>query len=343
MRDLEPILKDSVAVPYVSVVPSWEAMQLWRTNRRDYNEVMSEGFTLAMLDARLSLDVCPSTEVNASWLRNQRVVALCGASGMTDDMARLLADWVKEGGGLLATYDTGLFDQNGKLRPGGGALKDVLGVEFKGEALPSQPECYYRIKETHPALGEYHSGDTLKGDSRLLPLAAVGGGKVLADCWNLGTKESRGPAIIVNTYGKGRTVYISGSLEAQYTSSRVPTHRNILASAVRYLAGDAPVPFTISAPCGVYGVLRRGLNGDLTLWLLANIGFKDADIGRMRQEFVPVPNVEVQVLVPQGRSVKSVHLVRAGREAPFTVTAGYAVVTIPAVHVAEIVHLELGS
>jgi hypothetical protein len=342
MRRLEPILKDSVAVPYVSVVPSWEAMQLWRTQRHGFNMPMSEGFALAMLDERLSLDVCPSTELSAEWLRNQRVVALCGASGMTDDQAHLLTDWVKAGGGLLATFDTGLYDENGKVRPGG-ALEEVLGVKIKGEPLPSQPECYYRIKETHAALGEYHSGATVKGDGRLLPVEAVGSAKVLADCWNLGTKETRGPAIVVNTYGKGRTIYISGSLEANYTSSRVPSHRRILASAVRNLAGDAPVPFTISAPRGVYGVLRRAPNADLTLWLLANVGFKDADVGRMRQEFVPVTNVEVKILVPEGRTVKAVHLVRSQREVPFTLAGGYAVATLPAVHIAEIVHLELES
>jgi len=342
MRRVEPILKDSVAVPYVTVVPSWEALQLWRSGRRGWNVEMSEGFTLAMLDERLSLDVCPSTEVTAKWLEGQRVIALCGASGLSSDTARLLTDWVERGGGLLATYDTGLYDENGQVRPGG-ALREVLGVDIKGEALDTQPECYYRVKETHPALGEYHSGAVVIGDGRLLPVEAVGGARVLADCWNLGTKESRGPAMVVNTYGKGRTVYISGSLEAHYTSSRVLSHRRVLTAAVRYLAGEVPPPFTLGAPRGVYGVLRRAPNADLTLWLLANVGFKDADIGRMRQEFMPVPNVEVSVLVPQGRRVKAVHLVRSRREVPFTLTGGYAVVTIPAVHVAEIVHLELGS
>jgi hypothetical protein len=157
----------------------------------------------------------------------------------------------------------------------------------------------------------------------------------------MGTKEARGPAIVVNTYGKGRTVYISGSLEAHYASSRVASHRRILASAVRCLAGDAPLPFTISAPHGVFGVLRRAPNGDLTLWLLANIGFKDADSGRMRQEYVPVSNVAVRIQVPEGKRVKAAHLVRAHREAPLTVTAGYAEMTLPAVPVAEIVRLEL--
>jgi hypothetical protein len=341
MREAEPILKDSIPVPYVTVVPSWEALQLWRTQRSGSNVQMNEGFTLAMLDERLNLDVCPSTEISAGWLRNQRVIALCGASGMTNELAELLANWVADGGGLLATYDTGLYDENGQLRPGG-FLKEVLGIEMSGEPLQTRPECYYRIHETHPALGEYRSGAIVKADGRLLPVKAIGNAKVLADCWNLATKESRGPAIVAHAYGKGRTIYLNGSLEAHYAASRIPAHRHILASAVRYLAADAPAPFTIDGPRGVYGVVRRAPNGDLTLWLLANIGFKDADIGRMRQEFTPVPNVEVGILVPPGRSVKSVRLLRAGRSVPHTVVNGYARATLPSLHIAEVIHLELG-
>lgn len=341
MRRAEPILKDSVPVPYVTIVPTWESLQLWRTQRSSWDILMSEGFALAMLDERISFDVNPSTEMSKEWLKGQRVIALCGASGVRDEDARLLADWVKGGGGLLATYDTGLYDEKGEVRRGGGVLKEVLGVEMKGEPLESQANCYYRIQKTHPALGQYGKGAKVMGDSMLMPVEARAGAMVLADCWNLGTRESRGPAIIVNPYGRGRTIYISGSLEAHYTTSRVPSLRQVLGSMVRYLGGDAPMPFSLSAPRGVYGVLRQALNGDLVLWVLANLGFKDADVGMMRQEYMPVPNVEVRILVPAGRQVKSIELVRGGRSASFTMDAGYAVLTLPAVHIAEVVHLQL--
>lgn len=340
MRVVEPLLKDSVPVPYVTVIPTWEALQLWRTKRRGWNVAMSEGFTLAMLDERLSLEVCPSTEITGAWLWEQRVIALCGASGLTRELARLLTEWVARGGGLLATYDTGLYDEHGQLQAGG-LLQDLLGVKMEGEPLDTEPECYYRIQETHPALGEFRAGTSVKGDGRMLPVTAVGGAKVLADCWNLGTKKSRGPAIVANQHGRGRTVFINGSLEAHYTTSRVSSHRRLLASVVRYLAGDALPPFALEAPRGVYGVLRRAPNADLALWVLANVGFKDAAIGRMRQEFTPVPNVAVKILIPAGRTVKAVNLARAGRSVPFNVLAGYAEATIPVLHVAEMVHLEL--
>jgi hypothetical protein len=212
---------------------------------------------------------------------------------------------------------------------------------MKGEPLPSISECYYRVKTAHPALGDYGPGALLMGDTQLLPVAPVGTARVLADCWNLGTDEVRGPAIIANKYGKGRTVYVAGSLEAHYVSSRVVSLRRLLCSMLRYLSQDAPPHFTISAPRGVYGVLRQAANGDLVLWMLANVGFKDADIGRMRQEFVAVSNVQVKILTPKGRSVKAVHLVRAGRTVPSSLEDGYVVAEIPLLHVAEIVHVEL--
>ena len=181
----------------------------------------------------------------------------------------------------------------------------------------------------------------MQGDGLLVPVEARGEATVLADCWNLGTNESRGPAIIAHSYGQGRTLYISGSLEAHYVSSRLASIRQLMGSMVSYLGGGAPMPFHLSAPRGVYGVLRRATNGDVVLWLLANVGFKDADIGRMRQEFVPTSNIEFRVLVPPGRQVKSIKSLRIERSVPFKLESGYAVATIPTLDIAEIVHLEL--
>src|SRR5579875_2409244 len=340
MRRVEKIHKDSVPVAYVSIVPTWESLQRWR--ERGWNwPLMSQAFGLVMLDERISVDVNPSTEMSEEWLAGQRVIALCGASGLSDEEARKLGEWVKGGGGLLATYDTGLYDAEGQLRKDGGALKEVLGVELKGEPLRSEPECYYRVKEGHEALGEYGPGAVVEGDGRLVPVEVRGGAKILAECWNLGTNEVRGPAVVVNRYGKGRTIYISGSLEANYRYDRVRSTGQLLASIVRYLGGGEPLPYKLKAPRGVYGVLRRAVNGDLVLWVLADVGFKDVAAGRMRQEFVPASNVEVSIRIPSGRRAKGMRLIRTDREVPFRLEDGYAVTTISSLHIAEVIHLEL--
>ena len=88
-----------------------------------------------------------------------------------------MSEWVKRGGGLLATYDSGLYDEQGRLRQDGGALQEVLGVEMKGEPLASQSESYYRIKESHAAFGEYGAGAMVEGDGRLVAVEALDGAK----------------------------------------------------------------------------------------------------------------------------------------------------------------------
>jgi hypothetical protein len=341
MKRVESIHKDSEPVPYVTVVPTWESLQRWRARGRSWNwPLMTQAFGLVMLDERISVDVNPSTEMSEEWLARQRVIALCGASGISNTDAGRLTAWVHQGGGLLATYDTGLYDGEGRLRTNGGALKEVLGVEMKGEPLTSQPECYYRVKERHAALGEYGPGAVVEGDGRLVPVQLTGEAKLLAECWNLGTNEVRGPAVVVNRYGNGRAIYVSGSLEANYLYDRVRSTAQLLGSIVRYLGGGAVVPFKLQAPRGVYGVLRRAKNGDLVLWVLGNVGFKDAAGGLMRQEYMPVPGVEVSIRIPEGRQVKGMQLKRAEQSLPFKVEDGYAVANIPSLHIAEVVQLE---
>jgi hypothetical protein len=341
MEKAEPILKDSLPVSYVSIVPTWESLQLWRSKRYSWNMNMAEGLVLAMLENHISVDMAPSTELAPDWLNQQKVIALCGASALSDAQAEMLRAWVNSGGGLLATYDTGLYDDRGRVRSDGGALREVLGVDLKDEPLEPQPDCYYRIRRAHPALAGYEPDTAVQADLRLVPAAAHGAATVLADCWNLGTTESRGPAIIANQYGKGRTIYIAGSLEAFYVSTRIESIRRILAATVSYLAGDAPKPFTLSAPAGVYGILRKASNSDPILWVLANVGFKDATAGRMRQEFLSVPDISASVLVPEGRHLRSVRLIRANRTIPATTKDGYARFSLPPVHIGEVIHLEL--
>ncbi len=342
MRRVEAIHKNSVPVPYVSIVPTWESQQAWRTKRAAWNwPLMSQALGLVMLDEGISVDVNVSPEMSGAWLRGQRVIALCGASGISDAQAAKLARWVEDGGRLLATYDTGLYDENGELRPNGGALRLVLGVEMKGPPLASEPECYYRATHRHAALGELAAGAIVQGDGRLVPIQVREGAQVLMECWNLGTGAVRGPAVVVNQFGKGRALYIAGSLEANYLYDRVESTRKLLGAVVKFLAGNAPLPFKLEAPRGVYGVLRRAAKGDLALWVLGNVGFKDADAGLMRQEYVSIPNVKVSVLIPEGRRAKTMRFIRANRSADFHLEDGYAVAVLPSLSVAEVVHLVL--
>jgi len=335
----EPVLKDSVPVPWAAIVPTADCLEMFRARRQSWNLMMSEGMALVMLDERFSFDVVPNLELTPELLASQKVIALCGASAITDADAQLLGDWVKNGGGLLATYDSGLYKENGELRQDGGALRDILGVEMTADASDGHANSFYRITRMHPALGDYREGELVMGDAMLMRVPVRPEATVLAECVNAATDQVLGPAIVANQYGRGRAIYVGGSLEANYVSSRVVSLRRMLASMLRFLAQDASAPFSLEAPRGVYGILRQAPSGDLALWVVANVGFKDAAVGRMRQDYLPVPNVVAKVLIPEGRHLKSVELLRRNQTAEFTMDGAYAVIRLPVVHIAEVVHM----
>jgi hypothetical protein len=79
----------------------------------------------------------------------------------------------------------------------------------------------------------------------------------------------------------------------------------------------------------------------LALWVLANLGFKDAVVGRMRQEYLPLSQIEVGIRIPVGKQAKAMRLMRAEQPVSFRVEEGYAVAIIPTLHIAEVVHLVL--
>jgi hypothetical protein len=61
----------------------------------------------------------------------------------------------------------------------------------------------------------------------------------------------------------------------------------------------------------------------------------------MRQEYMTVREVEVGIRIPAGRTAVGMRLMRADREVAFREVDGYAVGTIPTLHIAEVVHLAL--
>ena len=58
---------------------------------------------------------------------------------------------------------------------------------------------------------------------------------------------------------------------------------------------------------------------------------------------MPGSNVKAMALVPEGRQVKSIELVRVEPSASFVTKVGEAVLALPGVHIAEVVHLQFAK
>ena len=81
--------------------------------------------------------------------------------------------------------------------------------------------------------------------------------------------------------------------------------------------------------------------GVFLLHLLADTGNKTNKL-RIREDFLPVENVKVRVRVPEGRSVRSVSLLRGGAGLQSRVAGGWVEVTVPRILIHDAVRVDLG-
>ncbi len=259
-------------------------------------------------------------------LARYAVVYAANAACLSDAQCAMLADYVRNGGKLLATHLTSVADEHGRVRRNFG-LAEVFGAEFQQPEPVEIPDLYLKLA----------GGEMIPQDPQILRFRAHGS-EVLAETIDRGRRANLGPAVVRRAYGKGEVIYIGSSLEAIYEETRMQVLR-------KYLGGLMEAWL---APGRSYQVeFRPGLmphfmasENVLLLHLLADTGDKDKHL-RVREGFLPVTGVKARIRVPQGRAVRTVSLLRAGERLAAAPRGGWIEVTVPRVFVHEAVKVEL--
>jgi len=251
----EPFVKGAEPVPYVAVVTS-EPTMLYR-GRSDASSHANELIgALKALDAlHIQHDVVADWNLRADVLKPYQLLVLPNVGCMSDAQVEAVRDWVRQGGSLLATTESSLFDENCAPRRDF-ALGDVLGLrvdepisnavqtaDTKGPIYIHPGQDRHAIFEGLPKTELILPGDavaarTLEGR----PLA-----RRIADAGTpmhapLGPTEQA--AIHLNRFGNGRAVWVAASLFArsryQDPLTGVRWTDRLIRNLVRQLAPEAP-------------------------------------------------------------------------------------------------------
>ncbi len=220
--------------------------------------------------------------------------------------------YVRNGGGLIATYATSLYDSEGRRQPRF-ALEELLQVRpIRPSAELARWMEYYSSK-----LGGPHDLYIVRrGDKRLVPawfyepVEALPGSQVDADIVR-GTGQPLLPAVVSSSYGKGRVVYLSSSLESFYGQSNARVVGEFLEALVRAAAPGDP-PYQVSGPETVIANLTVK---DVEYVLhLANWTGSKFEMPRVDEYYIaPVENVHVRLQIPNGKKLDRLHLLVPGR------------------------------
>lgn len=158
----------------------------------------TKGFRLLMQDSCLPYDYAAYGQLEKSGVPGSyKVLVLPLSSAMSDREIDAAAEFVRKGGTLIADLMPGFYDQHGAVRENRAKLYALFGMKKIGKARENKAPLKWgkgTFKVDHADL------DSVPGSAKAM--GSINGH----------------PAIFVNRYGKGKTVYFGCSLSATFGS-----------------------------------------------------------------------------------------------------------------------------
>ena len=168
----------------------------------------------ALADHGVTADVVP---VSSNW-DEYEVVVLPSVYILSEETTRRVRDYVANGGRLIVTYYTGLSDEKDHVWLGGypGSIRDVVGVRVEefmpmGDDFPGVPG---RLGLSNGAVARDIADviGSVDGSATVLETFKD-------DPW---TGMDGAPAIVANTFGEGRSVYVGARLGREGIAKSLP-------------------------------------------------------------------------------------------------------------------------
>lgn len=335
---LEEYLEGVEPIRYAGIVVSNRSRDHYGRLRPQRYVDEIRGFYYALTHNHIPVEFVSEKDLTPDNLRRYNVVILANTVCLDDNVVDSIVRYVRGGGKILATYLTSTRDGEGVPRYEF-ALSEVLGVELKG--MLRQPWSYIVLGDhAHSILGGMDDKIILWGDmsykftkSRVerglgyhTIVEALGNALTLgyiglpSSRWGfeytLGRSPptiaggTRLPAIVLNRYGDGRSIYFTGRLGSHYWRIGLPAYMDLIAKSTLYLGGeprvrvDAPETVAVEPYVQEERVIVHLLNHTYNQRILAT------GIGSTRQQLppyssnnavhpprtvIPVHNIELEV------------------------------------------------
>jgi hypothetical protein len=340
-------LRNEAPMARVGLVYSQQTYRYYGgTQARQHVEDHSLGFYHALVEARIPFEMVHDQLLDADRLTPLKVLVLPNIAALSDRQCEQLRTFVARGGGIVATHETSLYDENGVRRKDFG-LADLFGASYDGAVDARMQNSYLRLESPrHPLLAGLEDAERIiNGVSRVhtrTTAAYPNPPLTLIPSYPDLPMEEVYPRVpgtdipeVFAREGKGRVVYFPWDIDRTFWEVLSPDHGKLLRNAVDWAANE-PRPVTVTG-AGLFDVTIWRQKGSLTVHLV-NLTNPMMMKGPIR-EFIPSPPQKVEIRLP-GRAGKVQLLVSGGT--PRTREAnGVLELTIPSVLDHEVVAVDL--
>jgi hypothetical protein len=276
--------------------------QTWHPKLAGNTEAL-QGFYYALLEARLPFDLVHDEDLSPERVAQYAVVVLPNAALLSDGACECLRNYSRQGGAIVATSETSLYNEWGDRRKNFG-LADVFGATVKGGVEGPLHNSYLQVERSHPILEGLGDTRLLPGPifrvpvqdvenpvlTRVPPFPAFPPEFVFPE-----SAKTIGPSLVLKE-GKGRAVYFPDDIDRTFWRSWNHDLGMLLASAVRW-AGKDPYSAKVSGP-GLLDIFYWETEPGLALHIL-NYTTPALMKGPARAIY-PVGPLEVRLRLPDG-------------------------------------------
>ena len=306
MKARDRWMTQSEAISYVGIVASEQTRALYAQGALPVYFSHTLGAFRALFEKHWPIRVLNEYDLEDDDLRGVKALVLPNVACLSDRAAEVIRRFVAAGGGLVATFETALYDGNYQRRSDF-ALADLFHAQYvathpvalRTENLSLLLEARHPIVNDPLILGKQNTSwrnpDGPPPDQGPLALIAsatevkaLPGGETIATYTLPGKESSRFPAIIASTYGKGRVVYFPASVDKGMFFYPDTYMRQMLANAVLWSAGGTPPPVQVEGPLILAATFRRQPEQKRTVVHLLNHG-SSWGMHSIYQKLAPLP------------------------------------------------------
>jgi hypothetical protein len=353
----EKYLKNLRPLARVGLVYSQQsALYYGGEQAREKIEEPGLGFYQALVEARIPFEMVHDQCLDEEHLAPFRTLILPNIAALSDAQCASLRAFVERGGGLVATYQTSLFDEWGVPRKDFG-LASLFGAAYAGKTQENMLNSYLAL-EKDPAGGAWHpllrgfedAGRIINAvnQAEVTPVNAdqFAPLRVVPSYPDLPMESvftrpggAQRPGVYLHREGNGRVVYFPGDLDRTFWQVLAVDHGMLLRNAVEWATDEAPT-VKVEGP-GILDVAVWEQKASMTVHLV-NLTNPMMWKGPVR-EIVPVAGQKIALRIPADRRVRRVHLLVAARDVPYRADGDSIYLQTPSIGLHEVIAIDFSA
>jgi len=264
LEQAEDLYIDSQSVADVVVMHSQASQDMFGNDdpRQDGYGLHFEGIELALFDNHIPFDIIPEARLTIENLAHYRTLILPNTAVLSDEKCAMIREYVRAGGGLVATYETSLYLSNFSQRTDFG-LGDVFGAHSLGTRFGPMRFAYTLIRERNELTAGLEQTQICANEGFIWFTQPLPGAntpatlipEIVPQPPELAFRENMEtsiPVLITNHFGQGRSVFFPGQTDKLFASSGHPDYGLLLCNAIHWAINRREPLIETNAPAGVH-------------------------------------------------------------------------------------------